>query len=179
MDLTGDHDEIPRGEGEEEEQNFIILNKPQGVPSTPPLRRVRQKTQRHTGHDSMLREQDPQCVPVPPPPLEELVPPDFLEPEEEPQNEPPAALHDGDRLQDQEIGDNLGEASGSLKREAEEGDHGSPEKKSRINLIEIFHLHLQSLARQRQKKEAKAGDFKGADAARLQKAILEEINSNL
>ena len=40
-------------------------------------------------------------------------------------------------------------------------------------------LHLQTLARARQEKEVRATDFKGADAVKLQRAILKEINNNL
>ncbi|CAE7803733.1 unnamed protein product [Symbiodinium sp. KB8] len=71
----------------------------------------------------------------------------------------------------------LGSSSG-LKREAEE-HLDPPGKRSRMHLIETYHLHLQGLAKQRQKKESKASDFKGVDYERLQTAILKEINNNL
>ncbi|CAE7928011.1 RE1, partial [Symbiodinium necroappetens] len=64
------------------------------------------------------------------------------------------------------------------KREAE--DEIAPEgKRSRAALLEIYHMNLKSLAKQRQKKEAKVTDFHGKDATRLHKAILKEINNNL
>ena len=48
-----------------------------------------------------------------------------------------------------------------------------------MHLIEVYHLHLHGLAKQRQKKESKASDFKGADYEKLQTAILKEIINNL
>ena len=70
--------------------------------------------------------------------------------------------------------------SGSgLKREAEEGDGEPAAKKSRMHLLELYYVHLQSLAKQRAKKEVKARDFQGEDAAKLQRAILREISNNL
>ncbi|CAE7233307.1 unnamed protein product [Symbiodinium sp. CCMP2456] len=71
----------------------------------------------------------------------------------------------------------LGSSSG-IKREAED-QLDPPGKRSRVHLIETYHLHLQGLTKQRQKKESKASDFKGADYERLQTAILKEINNNL
>ena len=64
------------------------------------------------------------------------------------------------------------------KREGDElPDPGG--KRSRLHLLEMYHVNISNLAKQRQKKEAKLHDFVGKDAARLQKAILKEINNNL
>ncbi|CAE7370323.1 unnamed protein product [Symbiodinium necroappetens] len=86
-------------------------------------------------------------------------------------------LNDQIASEEQGAGVGLGSSSG-LKREAEE-HLDPPGKRSRMHLIETYHLHLQGLAKQRQKKESKASDFKGVDYERLQTAILKEINNNL
>ncbi|CAE7252114.1 RE1 [Symbiodinium sp. CCMP2592] len=86
---------------------------------------------------------------------------------------------DGNTPEEEQVVEQGLEASGSgLKREAE-GAEDPPGKRSRAHLIEVYNLHLQGLAKQRQKKEAKVSDFKGKDFAKLQTAILKEINNNL
>ncbi|CAE7655231.1 RE1 [Symbiodinium sp. CCMP2592] len=67
---------------------------------------------------------------------------------------------------------------GELKRELDEGDQ-PPGKRSRMHLLEIYNAQLQALAKQRQKKESHAKDFRGKDAARLQRAIAKEVSNNL
>ena len=52
-------------------------------------------------------------------------------------------------------------------------------KRSRVELLEAFHMNLTTLAKQRQKKEAKVKDFVGKDRDRLDRAILKEVNNNL
>ena len=80
-----------------------------------------------------------------------------------------------------EIRDEVGEViSGSgVKREGGEAATGAPEFRSMVQLLEIYHLHLQALSKQRAKKEAKARDCKGRDAIKLQNAIGKEIDNNL
>ena len=49
-------------------------------------------------------------------------------------------------------------------------------------MLETYHMSLTSLAKQRQKKEARVQDFSRADRGRLDsldRAILKEINNNL
>ncbi|CAE7497148.1 RE1 [Symbiodinium sp. CCMP2592] len=60
-----------------------------------------------------------------------------------------------------------------------EGAEQPREKRSRIELLEIYHMDLTTLANQRQKKEARPKDFVGQDRERLDRAILKEINNNL
>ncbi|CAE7532769.1 unnamed protein product, partial [Symbiodinium necroappetens] len=86
-------------------------------------------------------------------------------------------LNDQPAVQEQAADVGLGSSSG-VKREAEE-HLDPPGKRSRMHLIEVYHLHLHGLAKQRQKKESKASDFKGADYEKLQTAILKEIINNL
>ncbi|CAE7287724.1 unnamed protein product [Symbiodinium microadriaticum] len=86
-------------------------------------------------------------------------------------------LNDQSAVEEQAADVGLGSSSG-VKREAEE-HLGPPGKRSRMHLIEVYHLHLHGLAKQRQKKESKASDFKGADYEKLQTAILKEIINNL
>ncbi|CAE7177843.1 RE1 [Symbiodinium pilosum] len=83
--------------------------------------------------------------------------------------------------EDAEIRGEVGEViSGSgVKREGGEDQAGPPEKRSRVQLLEIYHMHLQALSKQRARKEAKFSDFKGRDAVKLQNAIRKEIDNNL
>ena len=53
------------------------------------------------------------------------------------------------------------------KPAAEEGLAAPSRKRSRLDVLEVYHLNLQALAKARMKKEAKASDFTGADARRL------------
>ena len=69
-------------------------------------------------------------------------------------------------------------ANTGLKREGEEQVQ-PPGKRSRNYLLEVYSLAIQSLAKQRQKREAQAKDFTGADARRLKRAILKEVQNNM
>ncbi|CAE7471087.1 GIP [Symbiodinium natans] len=197
VDLTGDY-EMP-GELEDDLQanephdDTNPLQGPEPVSGVPPLRRVRQKTGEYEHAKEPLG---------PPPGLTE--PP--TEPRGEPEREQPEvpALEPvgplpflpGEELFDRGIdvdenenhergqGSSGASATGSSgfadnKRGPEDREPEPPGKRSRVHLLEVYALHLQTLARARQKKEVRATDFKGADAVKLQRAILKEINNNL
>ena len=77
---------------------------------------------------------------------------------------------------------------GDRKRERDDLSHHSSEwetlpqaKKSRLELLEIYHMEIASKSAQRQKKgkESTIRDFTGRDYERLQRAIHKEFNNNL
>ncbi|CAE7350468.1 RE1 [Symbiodinium sp. CCMP2456] len=159
LDLTKNSDVIPEDGAEhmepDDENKEDLLEPPPGLA---PVRRVRQKTRNYD-------------TPVP----EGSLQPDDNEPGQASGEAAADAVQETDNM-DEEINE---EARGELKREAEPGEPEPPGKRSRIELLEVYHMNLKSLAKQRQKKEAKLHDFVGKDAARLHKAILKEINNNL
>ena len=125
------------------------------------------------------QDQPPLQPELPVPPQPQLLPPQ--QPQLPEQAPTPLAAgttdFDIDNEHDEEA---TGFPSGlGLKREADEGEFEPPGKRSRTHLLELHHFHLQSLAKQRAKKGAKARDLQGEDAIKLQRAILKEINNNL
>ncbi|CAE7259161.1 RE1, partial [Symbiodinium sp. CCMP2456] len=160
LDLTKNTDVIPEDDEQHpdqaaQENKEDLLEPPPGLA---PIRRVRQKT---GNYDTPVPEE----VPRP----EEAEPGQASgEPRAAPEQEPNDMEEDGEAENRQE-----------LKREAEPGEAEPPGKRSRVELLEIYHMNLKNLAKQRQKKEARPQDFTGQDATRLHKAILKEINNNL
>ncbi|OLP88343.1 hypothetical protein AK812_SmicGene30337 [Symbiodinium microadriaticum] len=55
------------------------------------------------------------------------------------------------------------------------------EKRSHVELLEMYHMSLtmHTTLAKRRKKEARLKDFKGDDGARVDRAILKEVNNNL
>ena len=185
LDLTKDVDDIPDEHDANEDDDGDALQ--ELLPD--PDRRVRRKT----GNYLTRNEADEQNVPAqaseapgntersrPPPGLEGVLPPPQPAGPEGAEHE---LLLPDDNEQANETedvnGDEVNKEATGTKREAEDEALGHPGKRSRLDLIEVFNLHLQNLIRQRQKKEAKLADFKGADAERAKKAILKEVNNNL
>ena len=150
-----------------------------------PLRRVRQKTAYSRIRQEPPQDQEPEPG-LPDGPLPSIVPRLEDDPEPlDPSLRPPGLFDADNDMESAAMEDTEAQADGvepetssGIKREAEE-DLDPPGKRSRMHLIEVYHLHLQGLAKQRQKKESKASDFKGVDYQRLQTAILKEINNNL
>ena len=56
-----------------------------------------------------------------------------------------------------------------------------PQKRSRLELLEMFYAEVskQAVVKQKKSKECSERDFRGRDFERLQRAILKEINQNL
>ena len=178
IDLTKDEDPVEEEEAEDAE---MPIEQPEQLP--PPLRRVRQKT---GGYRADLTPNEPQgdLADEPPGPSEPL-----------PSPAPPPGLGDllqrddegVPRAEDEDMPAAAGGADdaslpgpneGELKRELEEGDQ-PPGKRTRVELLEIYNAQLQALAKQRQKKESQAKDFRGKDADRLQRATAKEVSNNL
>lgn len=68
----------------------------------------------------------------------------------------------------------------STKREndfPEEPDH--PDKRQRVELLELYHTAMIKTAMLRKRKECTAKDFTGQNFHRLQKSITKEVNQNL
>ena len=158
IDLTKETDVIPEEatENDEDDPAEAIPEPPPGLPA--PTRRVRQKT---TGYnETRSTRTDPEDSPTERP----------LADNQADNAEGNADYHNGTEGDIEMRTDN--------KREAE-NEIAPTGKRSRIELLEVYHMNLKSLAKQRQKKEAKVQDFVGKDAKRLHKAILKEINNNL
>ena len=172
------------------EEDGVIEPVPPGIlpAEDAPVRRVRQKTSMYSNIRPEPREEDDSQPTGPNEPLEapELLPSQANEPPLAPS--PPPGLSEMELDMDLDF-DNAGlpeapgsaRATGSSAGTKREGDDQTapPGRRSRVALLEAFHLHLQGLSKQRQKKESKASDFKGKDFDKLQKAILKEINNNL
>ena len=135
-------------------------------PGDPPGRRVRRKM---TNYARPLE---------PPPDLSDDRPSDALLPEEPPglpaASSEPVVVQSGT-----EPAPEVEALAPDRKREAEIPEAAPPEKRSRLELLEVYNLQMQALAKQRARKEARASDFVGADASRLQRAISKEIRNNL
>ena len=158
IDLTKETDVIPEEatENDEGDQAEAVPEPPPGLPA--PTRRVRQKT---TGYsETRPTRTDP----------EDNLAERPLADDQADNAERNADYHNGAEGDIEMRADN--------KREAE-NEIAPTGKRSRIELLEVYHMNLKSLAKQRQKKEAKVQDFMDKDAKRLHKAILKEINNNL
>ena len=199
VDITAEQDPLEEPEedlsvGESEPPRRALQPLPM------PERRVRRK--QHPGDPHIEREGDhdnravdppeplgdpsgvspsnpPEVGPQPPHVVGHQLPPGLPRPEPEPLL-PPGA-NNNEQTEDVEIRSEVGGVvpGSGVKREGGAGASEPPEKRSRIQLLEIYNLHLQALSKQRAKKEAKASDFRGRDAAKLQNAILKEIDNNL
>ena len=172
LDLTKDTDEIDDAHDEDEVGPDIDgeMEREPEQRGAEPLRRVRQKTANYKQAEEAHER---------PKPVEH----DAEIPAEEP---PPAAREDeipeGLPWQPEPADEAVDAPEASMpqdnKRELDGGEQ-PPEKRTRVELLEVYHAQLQALARQRQRKEATAKDFQGRDAMRLQRAILKEVNNNL
>ena len=164
VDLSKDQDSID-DEAAADESAAGHENQPDEIPAVPD--RVRQKT-----GDYPVGEELPS--------LRELFGPDPPLSEARSSTDPPEARITGNDGQGEVLpaGD-VNVEHPELKCEAENPPKPPPGKRSRLELLEIYNLQLQSLIKQRAKKEAKVKDFVGKDAHRLQRAISKEINTNL
>ena len=147
-----------------------------------PTRRVRHTSHHYPRHPDQAEQQADE------PPEDQVLRddpdqdvPDFPEPVLEVPDEPRLPGGDAGQLPGSSSEASSAAVGGSsgFKREADFDDEEPPEKKSRAHLIEVFYAHLPSLAKQRQKKETKASDFRWKHAIKLERAILKEINNNL
>ena len=198
VDITADQDplEDPEGDLPMDEQ---APPRRDLQPLPIPERRVRRK--QRPGEPHIDRDGDPDSRQVGPPeppdeppgvvphnpsqlrprsPIVEVpeLPPEQLRP---PQAPSLPSGQSNETAEDAEIRGEVGEVvqGSGVKREGETVALEPPGKRSRVQLLEVYHLHLQALAKQRAKKEARASDFQGRDAIKLQNAILKEINNNL
>ena len=198
VDITADQDplEDPEGDLPMDEQ---APPRRDLQPLPMPERRVRRK--QHPGEPHIDRDGDPDSRQVGPPeppdeppgvvphnpsqlrprsPIVEVpeLPPEQLRP---PQAPSLPSGESNETAEDAEIRGEVGEVvqGSGVKREGETVALEPPGKRSRVQLLEVYHLHLQALAKQRAKKEARASDFQGRDAIKLQNAILKKINNNL
>ena len=170
VDITADQDplEDPEGDLPMDEQ---APPRRDLQPLPMPERRVRRK--QHPGEPHIDREGDPDSRQVGP-----------VEPPDEP---PGVGPHNPSQLRPQSPLEVVPELPPEQPRPPQAPSLPSgesmavepPGKRSRVQLLEVYHLHLQALAKQRAKKEARASDFQGRDAIKLQNAILKEINNNL
>ena len=163
VDLTKDQDPV-----DQEQEDEAMPQAEANESWQPPLRRVRAKTSHYS------REPPRPDAPAPDEGygarMEDTVLGSHAEAPE------PNVDEDGDLVLHPPPGLPVG--TGEHKREMENPEEPSG-KRSRVEMLEAYHMNLTTLAKQRQKKEARAQDFTGKDQERLERAILKEINNNL
>ena len=155
---TDNIDDLPEDEAEGHPE-------PEQPAWAPPVRRVRQKTGDYAIPEERSREEEDDMM-NPFVALEAAASQETEPSPEERDSEPAGASASSFPEQ-------------ARKREPEEPAEPPPGKRSRIELLEIYNLQMQSLIKQRARKEARVKDFRGPDAVRLQRASTKEITNNL
>ena len=161
VDLSKDTDHIDDLPEDEEEGH----PEPEQPAWAPPVRRVCQKTGDYAIPEERSREEEDDMM-NPFVALEAAASQETEPSPEKRDSEPAGASASSFPEQDR-------------KREPEEPAEPPPGKRSRIELLEIYNLQMQSLIKQRARKKARVKDFRGPDAVRLQRAITKEITNNL
>ena len=166
VDITKDDDEIdyPDAEGVLHDPEEQV---PEPPPGLPPIRRVRRKTGDYPHPEP---DEVSEGAPVP-----------------DHGTERDGKVEDGENIPEgipwvpepeiQQAPTDMAE-NADHKRELEGGEQ-PPEKRTRVQMLELYYTQIQALTKQRQRKEARPQDFTGTDAFRLQRAIAKEINNNL